>query len=163
MEFGIWSLLPPVVAIVLCIVARQVLPSLFLGVLVGGIMVHGGNVAAGFTQSLAWIVESIADSWNATILAFTFTIGGLIGLWNLSGGTRGFADLIARRVRSARGSQLGTYVAGWVIFLDDYANCAVVGTTFGPLSDKFRVSKEKLSFIVDSTAAPVATMFLIST
>lgn len=162
MEFGIWSLAPPVVAIVLCIVTRQVLLSLFLGILIGGTMAHGGNVFAGFTQTLGWMVDNVSDSWNATILVFTFAIGGVIGLWVLSGGTIGFADLIARRVRSPRGSQLGTYLGGWVVFLDDYANCVAVGTTFRSLSDKFRVSKEKLSFIVDSTAAPVATIFLIS-
>lgn len=162
MEFGIWSLTPAVVAIGLAIATRQVLLSLFIGIWVGGAMIYGGNVAAGFTQTLAWMVDNVTDSWNATILVFTFTIGGLIGLWVLSGGTRGFADLIAKRVRSARGSQLGTYLGGWVVFLDDYANCVTVGTTFSALSDKFRVSKEKLSFIVDSTAAPVATLFLIS-
>jgi len=162
MEFGIWSLLPAVVAIGLAIATRQVLLSLFLGILVGGTMVHGGNVVAGFTQTLGWMVDNVSDSWNATILVFTFAIGGLIGLWILSGGTRGFADLIARKVRSPRGSQLGTYLGGWVVFLDDYANCVAIGTTFRSLSDKFRVSKEKLSFIVDSTAAPIATIFLIS-
>ena len=162
MEFGVWSLAPPVIAIVLCMVTRQVLLSLFLGVWVGASMVYGGNVALGFTQSLGWVVDNVSDSWNATILVFTFTIGGLIGLWILSGGTRGFADLIAKRVKGARGAQLASYVAGWFIFLDDYANSAAVGTTFRPLSDKYRVSKEKFSFIVDSTAAPICTIFLVS-
>jgi len=82
MEFGIWSLLPPVLAIVLCIVTRQVLLSLFVAIWVGGIMVYGGNVAAGFTQSLGWVVDNVSDSWNATILVFTFAIGGLTFWWN---------------------------------------------------------------------------------
>lgn len=162
MEFGIWSLVPPVVAIVMCIVTRQVLLSLFLGTLIGGIMVFGGNIAAGFTQSLSWIIESVTDSWNATILLFIFGIGGLIGLWALSGGSHGMANALSRRVKGSRGAQLATYVSGWLMFLDDYANAALVGTTYRPLSDKYRVSREKFSYIIDSTAAPVSAILFVT-
>ena len=162
MEFGIWSLLPPVLAIVMCIVTRQVLLSLFLGIWVGGIMVFGGNIATGFTQSLTWIIESVTDSWNATILLFIFGIGGLIGLWALSGGSHAMANALGRRVRGSRGAQLASYVSGWLMFLDDYANAALVGTTYRSLSDKYRLSREKFSYIVDSTAAPVSAIFLVT-
>jgi len=80
----------------------------------------------------------------------------------LSGGTRGFADLLARRIKSPRGAQLASYISGWLVFLDDYANTALVGSTFRPLSDKWGVSREKFSYIIDSTAAPVAAIFLIT-
>ena len=162
-NYGFLSLLPPLVAIVLCFVTRRVLASLFIGVWVGATILIGWNPIGGVTKTLAYIVENAADSWNATILLFDFVIGGLIGLIYLSGGAQAFVKSVTKKVKNARDGQLAAWVFGLVIFFDDYSNTAVVGNAFRAVSDKLRMSREKLSYIVDSTAAPVASIALIST
>ena len=162
-NYGFLSLLPPLVAIVLCFITRRVLASLFIGVWVGATILIGWNPIGGVTKTLAYIVENAADSWNATILLFDFVIGGLIGLIYLSGGAQAFVKSVTKKVKNARDGQLAAWVFGLVIFFDDYSNTAVVGNAFRAVSDKLRMSREKLSYIVDSTAAPVASIALIST
>jgi Na+/H+ antiporter NhaC len=139
------------VAITLCFITRRVLASLFIGVWVGATILIGWNPIGGVTKTLGYIVENAADSWNATILLFDFMIGGLIGLIYLSGGAQAFVKSVTKKVKTAR------------IFFDDYSNTAVVGNAFRAVSDKLRMSREKFSYIVDSTAAPVASIALIST
>ncbi len=162
-NYGFLSLLPPLVAIALCFITRRVLASLFIGVWVGATILIGWNPIGGVTKTLAYIVENAADSWNATILLFDFVIGGLIGLIYLSGGAQAFVKSITKKVKNARDGQLAAWLFGLVIFFDDYSNTAVVGNAFRAVSDKLRMSREKFSYIVDSTAAPVASIALIST
>jgi len=162
-NYGFLSLLPPLVAIALCFITRRVLASLFIGVWVGATILIGWNPIGGVTKTLSYIVENAADSWNATILLFDFVIGGLIGLIYLSGGAQAFVKSVTKKVKTARDGQFAAWLFGLVIFFDDYSNTAVVGNAFRAVSDKLRMSREKFSYIVDSTAAPVASIALIST
>ena len=162
-NYGFLSLLPPLVAIALCFITKQVLASLFIGIWVGATILIGWNPISGVTKTLGYIVENAADSWNATILLFDFVVGGLIGLIYLSGGAQAFVKSITNKVKTARGGQFTAWLFGLIIFFDDYANTAVVGNAFRPVTDKLGISREKFSFIVDATAAPVASIALIST
>ncbi|MCX8184963.1 MAG: Na+/H+ antiporter NhaC family protein [Sulfolobales archaeon] len=158
-----FPLLPPLLAITLCMLTGQVLPSLFLGVWVGALMVSAYNPLAGTTLTLNWLVENATDSWNATILLFDFVIGALVGLLYVSGSLHSLAESLAKKVRTARGASLATTALGTIVFFDDYTNTIIVGNTMRPLTDRLRVSRELLSYIVDSTAAPVAGIALVST
>lgn len=163
-NFGILSLLPPLLAIALAFITKQVLLSLFLGVFVGALLLNGGNPFYAFLRTLdQYLLGSAADSWNAAILIFTLSIGGMIGVVSKMGGTKAIAEALARKTKTARGAQIVTWILGLLVFFDDYANTLIVGPTMRPLSDKMKVSREKLSYIIDSTAAPVAGMALVST
>lgn len=163
-SFGIWSLLPALIAILLAFITKQVILSLLFGVFVGATMLDGGNVFYGFLRTLdKYVLGSASDSWNAGILIFTLSIGGMIGLINKMGGAHAIAEALAKKVKNARSAQVVTWFMGLFIFFDDYANTLIVGPTMRPLTDKMNVSREKLAYIVDSTAAPVAGMALIST
>lgn len=162
-SYGFLSLLPPLVAIVLCFITKQVLASLFIGIWIGATILTGWNPLSGVTTTLGYMVDNTADSWNATILLFDFVVGGLIGLIYLSGGAYAFVKKVTDKVKTARGGQFTGWLFGLIIFFDDYANTAVVGNAFRPVTDKLGISREKFSYIVDSTAAPVASLALIST
>ncbi|MTI65975.1 MAG: Na+/H+ antiporter NhaC family protein [Firmicutes bacterium] len=162
--FGWVSLLPPLLAIVLAFITRQVLLSLFLGIFIGVTMINGWNPFYGFLRTLdEFIVGSLADGWNAAIIIFTLSIGGMIGVIGKMGGTKAIAEALAKKAKSARSAQLATWAMGILVFFDDYANTLIVGPTMRPLTDKLKVSREKLAYIVDSTAAPVVGMAAIST
>lgn len=105
----------------------------------------------------------MADSYNAGIALQVLTIGGVIALITKSGGTKAMALWFAKKAKEAKSSQLATWLMGWIIFFDDYANCLIVGPIMRPVTDKFKVSREKLAFIIDSTAAPIAGIAIIST
>jgi Na+/H+ antiporter NhaC len=167
-----WLVLtPPVVAIVVALAFRQVLPALFLGVWVGAWLADGGGVADVWTGLLAvpnrWVLEAIAppdgDTSHASIMVFTVLIGGLVGIIARNGGTLGIVDAVTRFTTSRRRGQAVTGGLGLVIFFDDYANTLVVGNSMRPVTDRLRISREKLAYIVDSTSAPVASLALIST
>lgn len=163
-NFGILSLLPPLIAIILAFISKQVILSLLVGIFVGATMLNGGNIFFGFLRTLdQFIVSSVADSWNAGILIFTLTIGGMVGVISKMGGTQAIAEALAKKAKNAKSAQIVTWIMGIVVFFDDYANTLIVGPTMRPLTDKMKVSREKLSYIVDSTAAPVAGMAFIST
>lgn len=158
-----FPLLPPLLAIALCMLTGQVLPSLFLGVWVGALMTIAYDPVKGTIKALGWLVENATDPWNATILLFDFVIGAAIGLLYASGSFHSLADSLVRRVRTSRGASLAAAVLGTAIFFDDYTNTVIVGNTMRPVTDRLRVSRELLSYIVDSTAAPVAGIVLVST
>ncbi|MFC1490723.1 Na+/H+ antiporter NhaC family protein [Candidatus Latescibacterota bacterium] len=163
-SLGIWSLLPPVAAIFLAFATRQVLPSLFASIWLGATMICGWNPVAGFSMmAREYIVGSIADPWNATILTVCITLGGLIGIISKSGGVKAVAERLAAKSKSPRGGQFATAVLGLLIFFDDYANTLLVGNTMRPVTDRLKISREKLAYICDSTAAPVASIALVST
>ena len=161
---GFLSLLPPLIAILLALTARQVLLALFCGVWLGAIFINNYNPLIGFMRALdTYVVGALADSSHAAIVIFTLTLGGMIGIISKSGGTQGIVERIAKYADHPRGGQLATWAMGLFIFFDDYANTLIVGNTMRPFTDRLRISREKLSYIVDSTAAPVASIALIST
>ncbi len=163
-HFGWLSILPPALAIILAFVTKQVLISLFLGIFIGATMLNGWNPFYGFLRALDnYLVGSLADSWNAAIIIFLLAIGGMIGVVNKMGGTRAVAEALGRKINSPRSAQIYTYILGIFVFFDDYANTLIVGPTMRPITDRNRISKEKLSYIIDSTAAPIVGLALIST
>ncbi len=156
-------LLPPLLAIALAFITKQVLVALFAGVWIGALMTMQWNVLGGTTKTLEWIIGNVTDSWNATILVFDFIIGALIGVLYISGSMFSLASELSKKVKSARGVSLLGWFLGVAVFFDDYANTVIVGNASRPLTDKLRVSRELLSYIVDSTAAPVAGLAIVST
>ena len=163
-DFGWLSILPPLVAILLAFVTKQVLLSLFLGVFLGATMLNGWNPGFGFLRSLdQYILGSLADPDSASVIIFLLAIGGMIGVVNKMGGTLAVAEGLGKKVKSPKTAQLFTWVLGILVFFDDYANTLIVGPTMRPLTDKNNVSKEKLSYIIDSTAAPITGLALVST
>lgn len=163
-NFGWLSLLPPLLAIVLAFVTKQVLISLFLGIFIGAVMLNNWNPFYGFLRTLDnYLVSSLADSWNASIIIFLLAIGGMVGVVNKMGGTVAVAEALGKKIKNPKSAQLYTWILGVLVFFDDYANTLIVGPTMRPLTDKNNISKEKFSFIIDSTAAPVVGLALIST
>lgn len=161
---GPLSLLPPLIAITLAFVTRQVLISLFCGIWIGAIFIFNYNPLLGFMKTVdSYLVKSLADSNHASILIFSLTLGGMIGVISKAGGTQGIVEKLSRFANHPRGGQLAAWAMGVFIFFDDYANTLIVGNTMRPFTDRLRISREKLSYIVDSTAAPVASIALIST
>lgn len=168
---GGWTLIPPFLAIMLAFVTKNVIISLALGVFSGSVLVvlaNGNNniflvVNEAFTTTISTMVASMADKWNAGILLQVMAIGGLIALVSSMGGTQAVAEKLADKAKSARSSQLITWILGLFVFFDDYANSLIVGPIMKNVTDKQRISREKLSFIVDATAAPIAGIALVST
>ncbi|MDZ7658278.1 Na+/H+ antiporter NhaC family protein [Fodinibius sp.] len=167
-ETGSWlSILPPLVAIGIALIFRQVLFALFLGIWCGaflaGDLTFGGVFSSFFTALHGYIVPATADESHMSIIIFTILIGGMVGIITDNGGTRGVIERITSFVKTKVHGQLMTSLMGFVIFFDDYANTMVVGSTMRPLTDKLRISRAKLAYLVDATAAPVATIALVST
>lgn len=163
-HYGLWSLLPPLIAIVLAFATKQVLPALFAAIWSGAIILSGGDPLKGFTMTIEkYIAGSIASSWNAGIIVFDMALGGTIGIVAKSGGAKAIAEWIAKKAKDARSGMVATWAMGLLIFFDDYSNTLLVGTTMRPVTDKLKISREKLSFITDATAAPVASMAFIAT
>jgi len=157
------SILPPLVAIALALITRQAHLALFIGVWLGAVILNGG-IISGLTTTLdTYIVESITDKGHASILVFTLAFGGLIGVISANGGMKGMVEMAARYATSNKKGQLTTMAMGILIFFDDYANTLLVGNMMRPFTDNARISREKLSYLVDSTAAPVASLAVIST
>ncbi len=160
---GILSILPPLAAIILALIFRQVVVSLLLGVYLGAVFIYDYNPLTGFLRLIdTYIINAIADPSHIQVIVFTLLFGGVIGLISKSGGTRGIANLVTSFARTRRSSLIATWFSGILIFFDDYANSLVVGNLMRPVTDKMRISREKLSFFVDATAAPVASIFIVS-
>jgi Na+/H+ antiporter NhaC len=162
LSFGIFSLLPPLVAILLAIVTKEVLLSLFIGTWVAGTMLAGGNPITGFGNSVESLWNALGDPWSARIVLTSLTLGGLVGIMRVGGGIEAIVHWITKKIKSVKGALLATELAGFVIFFEDYVNTLVVGTTMSPITKEYKISKEKLSYIVDSTAAPIACIAGIS-
>lgn len=161
---GILSLLPPLFAIALAFIARQVLISLFCGIWLGAIFIYNYNPILGFLKTIdTYLINSLADSDHAAILIFSLTLGGMVGVISKAGGTQGIVEKLTKYAKSSKGGQLAAWAMGILIFFDDYANTLIVGNTMRPFTDRLKISREKLSYIVDSTAAPVASLAFIST
>ena len=161
---GVLSLLPPLLAILLALITHQVIIALFFGVWLGVSFIYNYNFLEGFLHTLdTYLIQALANPDHVFIVLFTLILGGMVGVISKAGGTQGIVDLLARYARDARRGQLATWAMGVLIFFDDYANTLIVGNTMRPLTDRLRISREKLSYLVDSTAAPVANIAIIST
>lgn len=158
-----WSLLPPVLAIFLALWARQVVASLFLGVWLGTTML-AGDPGRGFLRLVDTnLREALTDPDHVSILLFSMLLGGMVAVMSRSGGTAGVVERLEPLATTPRRSQIVTWLMGVAIFFDDYSNTLVVGHAMRPVTDRHRVSREKLAFLVDSTAAPVACVAVVST
>lgn len=157
------SILPPLLAIVLALVFRHVLLALVVGVWLGAFLLTGLSPVSSFARLLdTHLVDAIADRGHALILVFSLLLGGMLGLITQNGGAKGLASWVRSDTRSRRRGQLTTWFLGLLIFFDDYANSLLVGASMRPVTDRLRISREKLAFLVDATAAPVSSLALIS-
>jgi Na+/H+ antiporter NhaC len=165
---GTWiSILPPLFAIVLALYLRQVIPALFMGVWLGAWAINGFTLPGlwqGLLESFQLhILDAVADADHAAVVLFSLMIGGTVGIISRNGGMQGIVNLIVTWASDARRACLATATMGLAIFFDDYANTLVVGNTMRPVTDSMKISRAKLAYIVDSTAAPVATVAFVTT
>ena len=158
-----WSLLPPVVAIGLALATKEVYSSLFLGVVVGGLLYANFNFEGMLNHVFNdGIVSVLSDSYNVGILVFLVVLGIMVSLMNKAGGSRAFGRWAASHIKTKTGAQLATIALGILIFIDDYFNCLTVGSVMRPVTDKQGISREKLSYLIDATAAPVCIIAPVS-
>ena len=168
-KFGIFTLIPPIVAILLAFITKNVVISLFIGVLSGGFILNltGFNVFGALTQAFLDFINralnSLSDPWNAGIVMQVLVIGGVINLVAKMGGAKAIAEALAKKAKTAKSAQLITWFLGICVFFDDYANSLIVGPIMRPVADKMKISRERLAFIIDATAAPIAGLAIIST
>lgn len=168
-EFGIFTLIPAIVAILLAFITKNVVISLFIGVLSGGFILNltGFNVFGALTQAFLDFINralnSLSDPWNAGIVMQVLVIGGVINLVAKMGGAKAIAEALAKKAKTAKSAQLITWFLGICVFFDDYANSLIVGPIMRPVADKMKISRERLAFIIDATAAPIAGLAIIST
>ena len=168
-KFGIWTLIPPLVAISLAFITKNVIVSLVIGIMSGGFILNisGNNpfmaLFYSFLDLIQRAVNSLADPWNAGIILQVLAIGGVINLVGKMGGAKAIAEALSKRAKSAKSAQIITWVAGLLVFFDDYANSLIIGPMMRPVTDKMKISRERLAFIIDATAAPVAGIAIIST
>ena len=157
------SIVPPLLAILMALIFRQVIVSLIFGVYIGAVFIYNYNPLIALLRLIdKYIISAISDTSHIQIIVFTLLFGGVIGLISKSGGTRGIANVIIRFAKTRKSTMISSWLAGLVIFFDDYANTLIVGNLMRTVTDRMKISREKLSFIVDSTAAPVASVFIIS-
>ena len=168
-NLGILTLIPPIVAIILSFVTKNVVISLFLGALSGCFILQITNqnffyaIIHSFLDFVHICLNSLADPWNAGILLQVLVIGGVINLVSKMGGARAVAEALAKKAKTPRSTQIVTWLLGICVFFDDYANSLIVGPIMKPVADKMKVSRERLAFIIDATAAPIAGIAVIST
>ncbi|PWJ87135.1 transporter (NhaC family) [Oceanotoga teriensis] len=173
MDYGFWSLIPPIVAIGLAFLTKRVLLSLFAGILSGALIVTHGNIIDAFVKiiKLMWdnlefsnfkSFESFNDSWNLFILLFLIILGIMVALISRAGGALAYGNWASKKINSKKGASLSTFLLGILIFLDDYFNSLTVGTVMKPVTDKHNISRAKLAYIIDSTAAPICIIAPIS-
>ena len=167
MFFGTWmALLPPLVAIVLALLTKEVYSSLFIGIIVGGALFAGGNFIGTLNHVFfgegAGLVPQLSDSYNVGILIFLVFLGIIVALMNKAGGSAAFGRWVGAHVKSRIGVQLMTVLLGCLIFIDDYFNCLTVGSVMRPVTDQKKVSRAKLAYLIDATAAPICIIAPIS-
>ena len=160
-----WSLLPPIVAIVLALISKEVYSSLFLGCLVGALLVsnfHPWETVVQLVQGDNGIVTTVSDSGNIAIIVFLVILGIMVDLMNKAGGSEAFGRWATKTVKSRGGAQLMTMLLGVLIFIDDYFNCLTVGAVMRPVTESHNISRAKLAYVIDSTAAPVCMIAPVS-
>ena len=163
---SLWSLLPPVVAIGLALITKEVYSSLFIGILTGGFLytvaTDGGFMGMCNAVVQEGFIANLADSYNVGILIFLVVLGIIVVLMNKAGGSRAYGEWAAKHITSRKGASLATFLLGVLIFVDDYFNCLTVGSVMRPVTDKHKVSRAKLAYLIDATAAPVCIIAPIS-
>lgn len=158
-----WALVPAVVAIGLALITKEVYSSLFVGILMGGLLYSGFQFELTITHIFSnGIIGVLSDSYNVGILVFLVILGAMVSLMNKAGGSAAFGRFAASHIKNRVGAQLATILLGVLIFIDDYFNCLTVGSVMRPVTDKFKVSRAKLSYLIDATAAPVCIIAPIS-
>ena len=146
----VWALTPALIAIVLALITKEVYSSLFLGVLAGALLSAKFNPVEGFNQLFPnGIMTVLSDKWNVGILIFLVILGTMVQLMNRTGGSAAFGSWAAKHIKHRAGAQLATMLLGCVIFIDDYFNCLTVGSVMRPITDKHRVSRAKLAYLID--------------
>jgi len=159
----IMALMPPIIAIVLALVTKEVYSSLFVGIVAAGLLVTNFKPVATLNTVLNdGFIASLADSWNVGILIFLVMLGIVVALINKAGGSRAFGEWTKKHVKSKVGAQLATFALGVLIFVDDYFNCLTVGSVMLPVADSHKISRAKLSYLIDATAAPICMIAPIS-
>ncbi len=163
---SLWSLFPPVIAIGLALITKEVYSSLFIGILSGGI-IFAISQSSGFEGVFTAVVKdgiiaNISNSYNVGILVFLVVLGIIVVLMNKAGGSRAYGEWAAAHIKTRRGAQLSTFLLGVMIFVDDYFNCLTVGSVMRPVTDKHNVSRAKLAYLIDATAAPICIIAPIS-
>ncbi len=160
---SIWSLLPPVIAIGLALITKEVYSSLFVGIVVGGLLYAEGNFEGTITHVFSdGFVANIADSYNMGIIIFLIVLGAMVSMMNKAGGSAAFGRWAKTHIKSRVGAQLATVLFGCMIFIDDYFNCLTVGSVMRPVTDSHKVSRAKLAYLIDATAAPVCIIAPVS-
>ena len=158
-----WALIPPLVAIVLALITKEVYSSLFIGIVIGGVLYAGGSFEKTLTHVLSdGIVGSLSDSYNVGILVFLVVLGTIVALMNKAGGSAAFGEWAKKHVKTRAGALLATFLLGVLIFVDDYFNCLTVGSVMMPVTDGHKISRAKLAYIIDATAAPICMIAPIS-
>ena len=158
-----WALVPAIVAIGLALITKEVYSSLFVGILMGALLYSGFRFELTITHIFEdGIIGVLSDSYNVGILVFLVILGAMVSLMNKAGGSAAFGQFAARRIKNRVGAQLATICLGVLIFIDDYFNCLTVGSVMRPVTDKFKVSRAKLAYLIDATAAPVCIIAPIS-
>lgn len=163
---SLWSLLPPVVAIGLALITKEVYSSLFIGVITGGVLYAASN-AAGFEGAFNAIlndglISNLSDSYNVGILIFLVILGIIVVMMNKAGGSKAYGEWATAHIKTRAGASLATFLLGVLIFVDDYFNCLTVGSVMRPVTDKHNISRSKLAYLIDATAAPVCIIAPIS-
>ena len=158
-----WALVPPIVAIVLALITKETYSSLFVGIVVGALFVGGFNPVDSLNSMLNdGFIGAIADGWNAGIFMFLVLLGIMVALINAAGGSAAFGRWAAKHVHSRVGAIIATFILGVLIFVDDYFNCLTVGSVMRPVTDSHNVSRAKLAYIIDATAAPICMIAPVS-
>lgn len=164
------SILPPLFAIVLALIFKEVVTSLIIGIFSGAFIIHfysesfWGAILSAFTSTIDhYILESLNNSGHLSIILFSMIIGGMVSVISKNGGMQGVVNRISKYAKTAKSGQLATWFLGIAIFFDDYANTLIVGNTMRPVTDRLKISREKLAYLVDSTAAPIAAIAFVTT
>ncbi len=158
-----WALVPAIVAIGLALISKEVYSSLFVGILMGALLYSGFQFELTITHIFSdGIIGVLSDSYNVGILVFLVILGAMVSLMNKAGGSAAFGQFAASKIKNRVGAQLATILLGVLIFIDDYFNCLTVGSVMRPVTDKFKVSRSKLAYLIDATAAPVCIIAPIS-
>ena len=158
-----WALTPPIIAITMALITKEVYSSLFLGMLTGAMLSMDFDPENGFNMLFVnGIMKVLADQWNVGILVFLVVLGTMVQMTNRAGGSQAFGTWAANHIKGRVGAQLSTMLLGCLIFIDDYFNCLTVGSVMRPVTDKYKISRAKLAYLIDSTAAPICIIAPIS-
>lgn len=158
----VWSLLPAIVAIVLALVTKEVYISLFLGILIGALLFNNFNLFKAFVSIFEVMIEKLSSEWNIGILLFLVFLGIIVALMTRAGGSQAYGNWATSHIKNKKTALLSSFGLGCLIFVDDYFNCLTVGSVMRDICDKFKISRAKLAYIIDATAAPICIIAPIS-